>query len=154
MANRYPNNEQEKDVGSSGTQEEDLDFEIERQNEQGFCHLQDTASSRPKRTKRYSSSDDEEDWIPVNQAFQDRIVHHCEFLPFNLGISQVQHSDLITLIKSAERRNISVKRLVQRIIDAHDSPNIWGNSIGDPENEEQPDSEEERELSHSEPNLL
>ena len=154
MANRYPNNEQEKDVRSLGTQEEDLDFEIERQNEQGFCHLQDTASSRPKRTKRYSSSDDEEDWIPVNQAFQDRIVHHCEFLPFNLGISQVQHSDLITLIKAAERRNISVKRLVQRIIDAHDSPNISGNSIRDPENEDHPDSEEERELPHSEPNLL
>ena len=63
-----------------------------------------------------NSSDDEDNWIPINQAFQQRIVDHCEFVSFNVGIARVSHIDLIRLVKDADLRGLSIRRLVQRIL--------------------------------------
>ena len=51
-----------------------------------------------------NSSDDEDDWIPINKAFQQRIVDHCEFVKFYVGIERVCHMDLVRLIKAADLR--------------------------------------------------
>ena len=80
-----------------------------------------------------NSSDDEDDWIPANKAFQQRIVDHCEFVKFHVGIERVCHMDLVRLIKAADLRGVSVKRLVQRILDAYDSPDTSGYSDCDPD---------------------
>ena len=83
-----------------------------------------------------NSSDDEDDWIPINKAFQQRIVDHCEFVKFHVGIERVCHMDLVRLIKAADLRGVSVRRLVQRILDAYDSPirgDCWPSSTwGEP----------------------
>ena len=79
-----------------------------------------------------NSSDDEDDWIPANKAFQQRIVDHCEFVKFHVGIERVCHMDLVKLIKAADLRGVSVRRLVQRILDAYDSPDTSGYSDCDP----------------------
>ena len=107
--------------------------QVQETNEQGWQDLQDTPSIQPKakKTKTYSFAEDdqEKDYIPSDQAFQARIVHVFEFIPFNRAINHVKHSDLVLLTKAAEKRNIKISTMVQRILDVHDSPDISGNSL-------------------------
>ena len=88
--------------------------------------MQDTPSSQPKakksKTYSFAEEDHETDYIPSDQAFQARIVDVFECIPFNRAINNVQHSDWVLLTKAAEKRNLKVSTLVQRILDVHDSP--------------------------------